>query len=627
MGHSKEMASTETEVYWLLEELSNLEGEELSEAVRAARAAVIKPARSNERALSRAWSTATIDENPVCVGASQFVGSRAVKVPQYKMPTIDELRKRLLNDETVEDESPRPSAFGPSTEVEIEDGFDEAGQRAVDLLCSPEGSSPLRRGALVKTIKNDHWRTFGGLLARVKKKHKPYYTPTSLPPVGCVGMRLFGRVWAQSCGIVLDRAALDLPDDVWAWRAGFFAKTEFGVTSKTTADKTLRPDLQAALASLEDLEEMAAKREYEHFGTRKVADDVTPYNEVFAPLKIEGVVAVFARTTQVSHLLLAMGARDLLQRLTDRKIGLLVVDASGTQRPRVVSVAAQAEIVRRVAESSSFHSTTPLAVDTRSYGLDSDASLAFHAAHSLTDDALKEALACDRLVDVGRRAELAVRAAIAPERNNPAAAEAVVRVFAAFVLDKPPTRDVTVFQLPAPEVIDDDCLRAAGAFACLAALVSGRLAWAAQEALDLLDDWLHRAEASLAFRVSSWRDASRHNDGASFAAFAGKKAIQNRAAFRDKLANLAPKRDNDESHDHALGHLTALVVSCHAPCLRLELLQFLIGLDARWGRDLLLHTCELARDALADTNSYNPLISPNSDSNLSVLASVAPVSS
>eukprot|EP00632_Arachnochrysis_sp_CCMP2950_P009106 CAMPEP_0185714334 /NCGR_PEP_ID=MMETSP1164-20130828/38551_1 /TAXON_ID=1104430 /ORGANISM="Chrysoreinhardia sp, Strain CCMP2950" /LENGTH=529 /DNA_ID=CAMNT_0028381913 /DNA_START=23 /DNA_END=1609 /DNA_ORIENTATION=+ len=339
-----------------------------------------------------------------------------------------------------------PAVFGPASEVDIDalhgeaeqrrgececdddtaEREAEAGRRAVELLWQggdpattrpadaapptgtttpttpqhPKSSLAARtRGALMKTVRNDHWPAFASLLKKTLKKHaRPFYTPTSLAPRGCVGMRLFGRVWAQSCGVVLSREALELPDDVWAWRSGFFAKTEFGVTSKTTEDKTLRPDLAAALASLEELEAMAARREYEHFGTLRVADDVAPYNEVFAAIKPHAVVAVFARTTQPQHLLMAMGARDLLQRLVNRtpgattttaaasgasstggggtgdavlatrglkppkdalvpprprRIAVLVIDAGGATPPKVVPLSAQAALLRKVAASES----------------------------------------------------------------------------------------------------------------------------------------------------------------------------------------------------------------------------------------------------------------------------------
>lgn len=700
-------------VFYLLEELLQCEErEELMEAVQSARmgvAQVKRKRRSSKNLVHQSSFGEAGPQHPVCEGAVQFASARASALgmsegrKKFKTPKIEDLRRRLLHEEGDSDNDSEAGA-GPqhqqgrqaltaSSELSIEEleaaesayVFEDdetwarevlAGRHAMELLWAqtPKTGNPRLRGSLVKTIRNEHWPTFVGQLAKVHAKKKQYFTPTSLPPRGCVGMRLFGRVWAQSCGIVLERAALDLPKDVWAWRSGFFAKTEFGVTSKTTADKTLRPDLEAALATLDELEHMAAAREYEHFGVKKTADEgiPVPYNEVFAAVKLEAIVAVFARTTQVQHILMAMGARDAMQRLIDemmpdegrpkRRIALLVLDANGTSPPKLLCPRAQAEILKRVSAPDQPYSflsgSSPLPIDSRLWAsrgiVTMHAVLCLHAGHAVSDDTLHDALArsCDDhdlpwLVCVEHRAEVALRRAVAPSRNNAFAAEAVVRVFGRLVANAhlssscdgagslyKDAADSTAAMLPSESVTDEACLRAGGALACLAALASGRLRWAAERAVDLLDGWLNKAEASLAFRVSSWRDASRHqpddgNHGPSFAAFAGKKAINNRAKFRDKLKvgfapSSLPQDDCDEQSDdpiiYPLAQLTDLVLSTHAPCLRLELLQFVVGLDSRWTRDLMLQSCELARDSLAAQNSTSPsLSSSQSDNNLAAV--------
>ena len=74
-----------------------------------------------------------------------------------------------------------------------------------------------------------------------------------------------------------------------------------------------------------------------------------------------------------------------------------------------------------------------------------------------------------------------------------------------------------------------------------------------------------------------------------FTAFAGKKAISNRRAFRDKLRPLAEDPiDAVVAAPGRLAELAALVSSFHAPCLRLELLQFVLHLDSSvWSVDRL----------------------------------------
>lgn len=710
-GRIKQQMATTESVYYLLEELLQfVDGDELVSAVASARASVAKRKREfQEQARERRKvppkrSGSVLDRgehHPVCEAAASLVASRRPreKNKEPKAPTIDELKKRLLRSEDDSDNESEASAASnrrghyatidalvASTEIDIDslemdeglrqdaedDREAETGKLAMELLwtdITDSTTSARHRGSLVKTVRNDHWQTFVPTLAKAFKKQKQYFTPTTLPPQGCAGMRLFGRVWASSCGVVFERKSLDLPEDVWAWPSGFFAKTEFGVTSKTTADKTLRPDLERALATLEELEGMAARREYEHFGAKQQGG-IVPYNEVFAPIKIEAVVAVFARTTQVQHLLMAMGARDAMQRLVDemlppeatkRRIALLVLDADAESPPKLVSAAAQAALLRRVSAFDQPHSllsgSPPLPIHAQRvlYGEGSHAVLCLHGAHAVTDVVLEDALLLDDegddipdFVQVARRAEVALRRAVAPSRNNAYAAEAVVRVFGHVVATRPDFRsrvfsewtNSTALMLPPNEVTDENCLRAAGALACLAALASGRLAWAADQAVQLLGNWIDKAEASLAFRVSSWRDASRHTEdgtaGPSFAAFAGKKAIQNRSKFRDKLQEGLGRKltrvdqysssDDGEQDDespvgeHRLAQLTELVASCHAPCLRLELLQFVVGLDARWTRDLMLHSCELARDSLTENLRNGNLTTSNSDLNLMQMA-------
>ena len=693
------------EVVWLLEELSQYDGSELLAAVTAARGALGQQKHEEGRKqLKRRRSLIdTATSHPVKEGVKRFAS--LVETTEHsevghhgpEMPTIEDLRERLLEDDDQQEEQDSDQQkeeatnteggfsevstffdaqhhFDGATETRIDDLDDAASvlitaslattltlkgggggpkdkeelhllgdfaeaarkealaaQHAVDLLWAPtdEGSA-LTRGSLVKTIRNDQW--VAHFVFHLRKTLRPgsharqFYTPCSLPPRGCVGMRLFGRVWAQSCGVVFDRSALNLPADVWAWRSGFFAKTEFGVTSRTTADKNLRPDLAHALASLEELEDMAAKKEYEHFGERKIADDsVVPYNEVFAAVKPDAVVAVFSRTTQVRHLLLAMAARDAIQRLVPQKMGILVIDAGGLSPPKIVSLGAQAALLKRVAESTA-ECEDQVAIglpDSAALGLDltpylrspespisSQDALLIHAAVGLDavsiktaifDVARKEANDGDNFLPiVERHCEATLRRAVV--RRNAKAADAIVRVFATALLDEESSSQALAaaspFVVPA-NVDDDDCLRAAGAFACLRATASGRLPTAARQVVDLLNHWLDKAETSLAFRVKAWRDASKHPVDAapSFAAFAGKKAVTNRTNFRDKVLPLLQYNDHWDPFG-ALSHLTNLVDSVSKPTLRLELLLFITGLDFRWSRDLLLHSCELAREAL-----------------------------
>ena len=123
----------------------------------------------------------------------------------------------------------------------------------------------------------------------------------------------------------------------------------------------------------------------------------------------------------------------------------------------------------------------------------------------------------------------------------------------------------------------------------------------------LLDAWLEKADQSLAFRLAAYRDAADASKTAGdkegslhapqLTAFAGGRALANRRAFRDRLASLA--RSDGSAVDAApakLAELAALASSFHRPSLRLELLQFVLGLEdaAAWSVDRLAGALELA---------------------------------
>lgn len=570
------------------------------------------------RAVEQSATPHSCDVEAVRRGAAKFVEAPP-SAP--RRVAIEDLRRRLLHEEP----EPRPrlgsedrraaAAAEPlrsATTLELR-WLEEAGASSCDASArdaeaaaaaaalarlgegAAAGGRCRDRGVLVKTVKNDFWVQFCNGLDRGDR------TPCSLPPPRAVGMRLFGRVWAQSCGVVFDRSALKLGDDAWCWPSGFFAKTEFGV-GKGDEERSsfVDEELRANAVPLRVLEAMAARREYAHFGEIKVAD-VAPYNEVLARGARSAVVAVFARTRQAQHLLLAMAVRDLLGRGAESRLPILVLDASGSDEPAELTLAAQAGLLRRVAaadddRSFAVHRSAPVLRDLGPFDLARSDLLRVHGRVGLGDAALRAALRDDD----GRRDGAYQALDMALRAGNAGAAKAVALAVGADLAGLLPSRPADV-ALPAPAGdLGDDCLRAAGAVTALGALAGGRLARRATDAVRLLDDWLERAESSFAFRISSYRDASaKANATTQFTAFAGRKAVSNRRAFRDALAPLA-----EESGDvrKGLAALSSLVAACRTPNLRLELLQFVLGLDDAdaWTRDRLLGALELAQQAVDD---------------------------
>ena len=336
-------------------------------------------------------------------GARSFSGDDEGEKPAAAHERrIEALRRRLLLEDADAPPPPPPlppSDLKPTTELDLAalgtgaGGGDEAdaSQRAMAILRETEGASAFERGALVKTIRNDFWHQFARALDRGD------LSPCSLPPPGGAGMRLFGRAYSSSCGVVLARKKLHLPEDVWCWPAGFFAKTEFSTGRKksesldsSSSSFFVADELRRNAVPLEKLERMAIRKEYVHFGETRASTEVAPYNEVLAPVTREAVVAVFARTTRPDHLLLAMAARDLLAVASDTALPLLVLDAGGGADAVEFTADQQAGLLAKLCEAKpSFclrpHADVPA---LRHAPGPLDAQLVAHGAYGLADDVL-----------------------------------------------------------------------------------------------------------------------------------------------------------------------------------------------------------------------------------------------
>ena len=116
--------------------------------------------------------------------------------------------------------------------------------------------------------------------------------------------------------------------------------------------------------------------------------------------------------------------------------------------------------------------------------------------------------------------------------------------------------------------------------------------------------WIEHGEQSMAFRLASWRD-QRAAQGdlkiamerdSSFMAFVSNKAISNRKAFVSQLKQAA--RSTDFCDVRFLSALEAILSRMHSPCLRLELLQYVLGLDNRYSVAHVARSVELAKTCL-----------------------------
>jgi hypothetical protein len=137
-----------------------------------------------------------------------------------------------------------------------------------------------------------------------------------------------------------------------------------------------------------------------------------------------------------------------------------------------------------------------------------------------------------------------------------------------------------------------------GAAEILTAVKDGGAQRRTQESIAAVEEWVEYGEQSVAFRVASWSkqratefDTNIALEGNSqFMAFISKKAISNRKGFAKKLQQ-SLEGYTDLSY---VKGIYDIVQSMHSPCLRLEILQYILGLDNRFSVDHIRHAMELA---------------------------------
>ncbi|KAL7519439.1 hypothetical protein ACHAWX_004200 [Stephanocyclus meneghinianus] len=167
---------------------------------------------------------------------------------------------------------------------------------------------------------------------------------------------------------------------------------------------------------------------------------------------------------------------------------------------------------------------------------------------------------------------------------------------------------------PPPPPLDTDRLRSAtnsdgllavlGAAQVLKAMQDGSAKRRVKEAIESIEEWIENGEQSVAFRVASWRD-QRAAQGdlkiamesdSNFMAFISNKSIANRKKFAKHLRAAAEVSEFDSLQFlHAIHNI---ISQMNSPCLRLELLQYILGLDNRYSVAHVKRSVELAATCL-----------------------------
>lgn len=111
----------------------------------------------------------------------------------------------------------------------------------------------------------------------------------------------------------------------------------------------------------------------------------------------------------------------------------------------------------------------------------------------------------------------------------------------------------------------------------------------------------------MSFRVASWHDQLAAQDDAHvasdhdsiFLAFLSNKAINNRKNFVLQLRQAALSKTDNFSGPSFLRAIYDIINSMHSPSLRLELLQYVLGLDNRYSVSLVQQSIELAATCMS----------------------------
>eukprot|EP00928_Gymnodinium_smaydae_P057078 TRINITY_DN40352_c0_g1_i1.p1 TRINITY_DN40352_c0_g1~~TRINITY_DN40352_c0_g1_i1.p1 ORF type:complete len:566 (-),score=43.53 TRINITY_DN40352_c0_g1_i1:317-2014(-) len=478
---------------------------------------------------------------------------------------------------------------------------------------------------LVKTVQTYSWVHF---LRQLQGER--FRTSLSLVPPHGKGMRLFGsKKGGCSCGLIWDRDLLDL-SDAWIWPSGYFAKSEHNIG--------LRGELlngrQEALVTLERLiHDNETLSFYSALSGERITAQVLPFNEVYTYVHGgRGLIGIFTTSWHVQDLLFLLGLRSLVRRSLPAVGDLPVFVLEPLRGACPVGRALQRKLLLEYSifvKSPDFKLTPVLPLDVQDLGLGPMEQIWSHCYYGLTEASLSLCVSelANALVSATGSKARAIRSIIllglsmTAEAGNGYAAKDLVRVA---VASPAPEEDYELLRQPLPTSgclaswtpvsllskgsVDfcaflHELLRvshspgvnvAIGASIALDEFASRRMSKHIAEACAQLEDWLSSASSTF-FRIRSWRELSCHSlplgtEPSSFSSFLGHKAEENRKVFHDELAEL------QGCHDvlQMMAKLCTLVEHLRHPCLRLEMLQHILGLDKTFDLEQLMEVVQLA---------------------------------
>ena len=146
-------------------------------------------------------------------------------------------------------------------------------------------------------------------------------------------------------------------------------------------------------------------------------------------------------------------------------------------------------------------------------------------------------------------------------------------------------------------------LVALGAQITIGEFVTGRTAQRLSAACRWLHEWCENARSgpcsprTLVFLMTSWNEARKVDGNSDWLSFLSGKAVSNRLAFHSQLLELLRAQQQGDGVQYVT-QLHELVKRLRKPCLRLRILQQVLGLDTRFSRDTVYGVICLALDVL-----------------------------
>ena len=530
---------------------------------------------------------------------------------------------------------------------------DDGGELALRLVSE--------RFALVKTVRNGDWLR---LLSNLRGGRPSQHFRTSftlLPHDGLI--HLFGQADAQKAGLLFDRRALDTSSAL-CWPSGYFAKTEHHMhVAADTGEVTLTGGRWAQLITLEALVAACGPPAPPEAGASDASlqpREPPLYNEVsLAVGGVRGLSAVFVRSESAADTLFGIGVRALLHHLFPELPPLPLLRLTGLAPPEAVPRAEQLAVLRERAfaipeappqwagEGPPTHHAAGgggggggggsggggalgmprLPIDASEYPeLPQEERLALHAAYGIGRSSLHAAFAA--IARAEGHASLAPHVArslcAAASADNVASAREIVRTAAPLLLERLLQRDgapaasgttlaclhsvrasVASLRRVAHAEMSDGMLVAFGAQITLSEFVAGATAQRLRAACKWLADWCRKAEGgvcspkSLVFLLTSWTEAREVDGNSDWKSFLTGKAVANRLAFHSQLVELLEAQQRGDGLSF-VEQLYALSSRLRRPCLRLRILQQVLGLDRRFSRDIVHGVVCLAFDVLEE---------------------------